>query len=112
MTFACPTGTRAVRLARVAALTILAAAAGAGCMRTAMREPPPAQALAAVPTGEAEARTMSGVWGERHRANPADPVTAINYAQALRTLGQRAQAASVLEQASIKHPRNMELLGA
>jgi Flp pilus assembly protein TadD len=39
-------------------------------------------------------------------------VAATNYAQALRGLGQRAQAASVLEQASLLNPRNMEVLGA
>ena len=53
-----------------------------------------------------------GAWGERYRVNPNDPVAAINYAQALRTLGQRAQAVAVLEQASIPNPKNMELLGA
>src|SRR6185312_9636605 len=54
----------------------------------------------------------SDEWGKRYRANPNDPNAAINYAQALRALGQRAQAVSVLEAASIHHPRNMTLLGA
>src|SRR6185312_11724633 len=54
----------------------------------------------------------SDEWGKRYRANPNDPNAAINYAQALRALGQRAQAVSVLEAASIHHPRNMALLGA
>ena len=55
---------------------------------------------------------QSNAWGERYRANPSDPTAAINYAQALRATGQRAQAVAVLEQASIHNPKNMELLGA
>ena len=51
-------------------------------------------------------------WGERYRANPSDPEAAINYAQALRGIGQRAQAVAVLEQASIQNPKHMGLLGA
>ena len=37
---------------------------------------------------------------------------AIRYAQALRAIGQRAQAAAVLEQAAIHNPKNTALLGA
>ena len=51
-------------------------------------------------------------WGERYRANPADPDAAIRYAQALRAIGQRAQAAAVLEQAAIHNPNNRAVLGA
>ena len=51
-------------------------------------------------------------WGERYRANPRDPEAAVNYAQALRGIGQRAQAVAVLEQASIHNAGNMELAGA
>ena len=51
-------------------------------------------------------------WGERYRANPADPDAAIRYAQALRAIGQRAQAAAVLEQAAIHNPENRAVLGA
>jgi hypothetical protein len=49
---------------------------------------------------------MADAWGERNRANPADAAAAINYVQALRANGQRAQA--VLEQASIHSPGNKE----
>jgi len=52
------------------------------------------------------------VWGERYRANPGDAQAAIEYAQALRATGQRAQASAVLEQASIRSPHDMALLGA
>jgi Flp pilus assembly protein TadD len=66
----------------------------------------------AVPLSEADARGLPTTWGERYRANPNDPAVAIKYAQALRATGQRAQAAAVLEQASLQNPKNMELLGA
>ena len=46
------------------------------------------------------------------RANPGDPEAAINYAQALRGNGQRAQAVAVLEQASMHNPKHMGVLGA
>src|SRR5437762_2096005 len=37
------------------------------------------------------------VYGERYRANPKDAEAAMEYGQALRATGQRAQAAAVLE---------------
>jgi Flp pilus assembly protein TadD len=52
------------------------------------------------------------VYGERYRANPKDADAALAYGQALRSTGQRAQAAAVLEQATIAHPGNKMLLAA
>ncbi|MBI5265351.1 MAG: tetratricopeptide repeat protein [Bradyrhizobium sp.] len=52
------------------------------------------------------------VYGERYRANPKDPDVALAYGQALRANGQRAQAAAVLEKATIAHPGNKALLAA
>jgi Flp pilus assembly protein TadD len=52
------------------------------------------------------------VYGERYRANPKDVDAALAYGQALRATGQRAQAAAVLEQATIAHPGNKPLLAA
>jgi Flp pilus assembly protein TadD len=52
------------------------------------------------------------VYGERYRANPKDADAAVAYGQALRATGQRAQAAAVLEQATITHPGNRVLLAA
>jgi Flp pilus assembly protein TadD len=72
----------------------------------------PRNDAAATPRSEDEWRRMADAWGERHRTNPNDPTTAINYAQALRRLGQRAQAVAVLEAASIQNPKSMDLLGA
>jgi Flp pilus assembly protein TadD len=50
--------------------------------------------------------------GERYKASPNDPDIAIAYAQALRANDQQAQAAAVLQQVSIRHPKNQALLGA
>ena len=52
------------------------------------------------------------VYGDRYRANPKDADAAVAYGQALRATGQRAQAAAVLEQATIGHPGNKTLLAA
>ena len=50
--------------------------------------------------------------GDRYRENPKDADAALAYGQALRANGQRAQAAAVLEQATIAHPGNKALLAA
>jgi Flp pilus assembly protein TadD len=55
-------------------------------------------------------RQAVDVYGERYRANPKDADVALAYGQALRATGQRAQAAAVLEQATIAHPGNKALL--
>ena len=52
------------------------------------------------------------VYGDRYHANPKDADAAVAYGQALRATGQRAQAAAVLEQATIAHPGNKTLLAA
>ncbi|HEY6257350.1 MAG TPA: tetratricopeptide repeat protein [Xanthobacteraceae bacterium] len=71
-----------------------------------------AAGTAAAPASEDEWRRAAQAWGERYQANSNDPQVAIHYAQALRQTGQRAQAVAVLEQASLRSPRNTELLGA
>jgi Flp pilus assembly protein TadD len=95
----------------LASAALLLALGLAGC-KTTQSDAPATSAMAAVPRNEADARDAAAAWGERHRANPADPVAAINYAQALRASGQRSQAVAVLEQAALKNPKNMEVLGA
>ncbi len=47
---------------------------------------------------------------ERFRANPKDAEAALQYGKALRATGQKAQAAAMLEQATIAHPGNKALL--
>jgi Flp pilus assembly protein TadD len=68
--------------------------------------------IASAPHTEADYRRDMNIWGARYRANPADPEAAIQYAQALRGVGQRVQAAAVLEQSAIHNPQNRAVLGA
>ena len=90
----------------------LLAGTAAGCAHKPPGEPAATLAMASAQPANTDPRALATAWGERYRADPKDPAAAINYADALRKLGQRAQAASVLEQASLLHPRSMELLGA
>jgi len=60
----------------------------------------------------AQWRQEMDAWGERYRAKPGDPEAAVHYAKALRAVGQRAQAAAVLERAAIQNPDNRVVLGA
>jgi len=64
----------------------------------------------ASPSPDADPHRAVEVYGERYRANPRDVDAALGYGQALRATGQRAQAAAVLEQATIAHPGNRALL--
>jgi len=64
------------------------------------------------PKTESEWRSEAEKLGVRYRDKPGDPATAIAYAQALRATGQRSQAASVLQQASLQNPRDTAVLGA
>jgi Flp pilus assembly protein TadD len=50
--------------------------------------------------------------GDLYKANPGNGDAAMRYARALRAIGQRAQAAAVLEQASIRDPGNRAVLAA
>jgi Flp pilus assembly protein TadD len=104
------------RLLASVALVAMLALAMAGCQTTSSQEPPATLAMASADGGATNGsdnlRQASDAWGERYRANPGDPTAAINYAQALRGIGQREQAAAVLERTSIQHPKNAELLGA
>jgi Flp pilus assembly protein TadD len=93
------------------ALLVVMALAVAGC-KTLSPEATGSLGMAPAPTSEADARTVMEAWADRYRAMPTDADTAINYAQALRSNGQRQQAVAVLEQASLQHPKNMTLLGA
>jgi Flp pilus assembly protein TadD len=102
---------RPVRPLTSVALLATLALAVAGC-KTVGSDTAGSLELAATPRSEADARTVTEAWAERYRAMPDDADTAIHYAQALRANGQRQQAVAVLEQASLKHPRNMALLGA
>ncbi|MET3911485.1 Flp pilus assembly protein TadD [Bradyrhizobium sp. S3.3.6] len=101
---------RPARLLASASLIALAAASLGGC--TAMSKlsdvtgsiGPKAEAAPVDPARAIE------TYSERYRANPKDPDVALAYGQALRANGQRAQAAAVLEQATIANPGNKQLL--
>jgi Flp pilus assembly protein TadD len=64
------------------------------------------------PRTEADWRRDVVAWGERYQKDPKDAEAAVRYAQALRGIGQRAQALAVLEQASMHHTGNTVVLGA
>lgn len=102
---------RCLRLLASAAVVAIAAAT-AGCSTTQSPDVTGSIATAPEPRNEAEWRREMNLWGARYRANTKDAEAAIRYAQALRAIGQRAQAAAVLEQATIHSKDNRVLLGA
>jgi Flp pilus assembly protein TadD len=63
-------------------------------------------------SANADPQRATEIIGDRYRENPKDADAALAYGQALRANGQRAQAAAVLEQATIAHPGNKALLAA
>ena len=99
----------------LASVAVLAALTVGGCSTTTGPSSPDTTGSIATDTAPRSAvqwRQEMDSWGERYRANPADPDAAVRYAQALRAIGQRAQAAAVLEQAAIHNPDNRVVLGA
>ena len=108
----CLGSNQSVRLMASAALAAAFAFPTAGCTTTQPMETTGTLGIAAAPRSDADWRRSAEAWGDRYRANPSDPEAAINYAQALRGMGQRAQAAAVLEQASIQNPKHTGIAGA
>ena len=102
---------RTARLIACAALLGGIAMTAAGCVTTGSNETTGSIAAAAPPRGDADWRREAEAQGARYRANPADPDVALAYAQALQALGERAQAVSVLQQASMRNPNNKAVLG-
>jgi Flp pilus assembly protein TadD len=100
----------------MAALGVVALLA-AGCQNAAIlnlvgAKPTGSTTTPAATKSEADWRREAESLGTRYRADPQDPTIALAYAQALRASDQRAQAVSVLEQASLQHPHDTALLGA
>lgn len=91
------------------ALAAVLALSVAGCKTT--RDDVTGSFGASAPRSDAEWRSSLDRLGERYRSNPDDAEAALRYAQALRATEQRAQAVAVLEQATLRNPRNMALLG-
>src|SRR6185437_12600560 len=92
-----PTG-KSMRIARHHAVRLLASAAVAALLAMSVG--------GCTTTGE----DTTGSIGSPS-APHSDADSAMNFARALRATGERAQAATVLEQAAIKHPYNKALLG-
>jgi Flp pilus assembly protein TadD len=103
---------RSARLFASAALVAVLAATAAGCSTTGITDTTGSIGAKATPRSQGDWRHLAETWGQRHRADPADVNAAIQYAQALRATDRNQQAAAVLEQTSMRHPRNMALLGA
>jgi len=102
---------RAAHLIASAAVAAMLALSAAGCT-TPGNDTTGSIGATQTPRTEAEWRRSLDARAARYRADQSDPAAAMAYAQALRATDQRAQAAAVLEQASMRHPRDMPLLGA
>lgn len=96
----------------LASMAVLAALAMSGCQTTRTSETTGSIPVAAGSRTEAEWRRDIDAWGERYRKDPKSAEAAVNYAQALRSTGQREQAVAVLEQSSIYNQNDPAVLGA
>lgn len=65
-----------------------------------------------LPASNAALRQYAEEWGRRYDGAQTDKRTGMNYARALRALGQHSQAVAVLRGLAITHSRDMEVLGA
>ena len=107
-----PKTARAARLLASAAVAAVLAMAVAGCASKGSDEITGSIGAGNAPRSDTEWRASLEVWGARYREKPNDADVAMGYARALRATDQRAQAVAVLEQAAIRNPHNMPLLGA
>ncbi len=101
---------RVAHLLTSAAVAAVLALGLAGCKTTG--DETTGSIGASTPRGDTEWRQSLEVWGKRYREEPGNPDAALNYARALSATDQRAQAVAVLEQASLRNPSNMAVLGA
>jgi Flp pilus assembly protein TadD len=65
-----------------------------------------------LPRNEGALNRFAEDWGQRYDRNPKDKKTAMTYANALRALGQHAQAVAVLQGLAARNPQDREILGA
>ena len=98
------------RLLASAAMTVIVTVGLGGCQTTG--DITGSIASKNEPSPQADPRRAVEVYGERYRANPKDADAALAYGQALRATGQRAQAAAMLEQATLSNPGNKAVLAA
>jgi Flp pilus assembly protein TadD len=107
-----PSGVRPLRCFVPIALSLGLAAAAAGCKTTQPADVTGSLGIAPAGGSEADWRREADAAGANYRERQSDPEAAIRYALTLRNTGERAQAVAVLEQASLRNPRNMAVLGA
>jgi Flp pilus assembly protein TadD len=111
-----PAGLRAARLVGSVALLGLLAGTSGGCMMASTSSGAVPGMAAAAPqpatASEADWRRELELSSKAYRASPSDPEVAMRHARALRVIGQRTQAAAVLEQAALRNPKHRALLGA
>src|SRR5580698_2428879 len=101
---------QSIRLLASVAMTAILATALGGCQT--MSDITGSISPKSSASAETDSRQAVEVTGERYRADPKNAEAALAYGQALRASGQRAQAAAVLEQATIAHAGNRALLAA
>ncbi len=106
-----PRTARAARLLASAAVVAVLALSAAGC-KTTGDDTTGSIGATDTPRSDADWRQFARRLGHPLSRDPGDADAAIAYARALRATEQRAQAVAVLEQASIRNPHNMALLGA
>src|SRR6266702_4478386 len=102
---------RATRWLALAAVAAVLALPMAGC-KTTGDDVTGSIGSSATPRSDADWRKSLEVWGARYREDPSNPEASLRYAEALRATDQRAQAVAVLEQASMRNPGDMALIGA
>ncbi len=98
------------QVSRIALAAVLAASLG-GCVTNKRAEITGSTGTPQRMT-ESDWRKQSEQLANQYREQPNDARVAIAYAQSLRQTGQRAQAAAVLQQASMRNSKNPEVLGA
>jgi Flp pilus assembly protein TadD len=100
------------RLLASAALTMVFAMGLGGCQTMSDITGSITPSSRSEPAPDADPERAAQAYGDRYRANPKDADAALAYGQALRATGQRAQAAAMLEQATLANPGNKALLAA
>ena len=99
------------RLRGIVSMTVLALALS-GCAGRGLPDITGSLAGSTTPVTEAQWRSELQTWQQRYDANQGDRTAAFRYARALRALGQNTQAVAVLQNIILRHPKDMELLGA
>jgi Flp pilus assembly protein TadD len=99
------------RLRGIVSMTALALALS-GCVGRGLHDITGSLGGSTTPVTEPQWRSELQTWQQRYDANQGDRTAAFRYARALRALGQNAQAVAVLQNIILRHPKDMELLGA